>query len=164
MYGSAQCVMLPCSTFSTRATRKISTCGSVTEKTPCNRYRVGCQRAGNPYLHRGVWPQSSRCPFPQPTQTLLRSLLWMGHGGSQGLNMVKSWKTLLGALPIATSEPEAVICLRHRPKPHSSREKLTAASPQRTATQCNSTEQAQLNRDTERGEKSVLHPFYVAQA
>lgn len=29
--------MLPCSTFSTRATRKISVCGLVTENTPCKR-------------------------------------------------------------------------------------------------------------------------------
>lgn len=50
MYGSAQCVMLPCSTFSTRATRKISACGSVTEKTPYNRQDGRLSASGIPYL------------------------------------------------------------------------------------------------------------------
>lgn len=37
MYGSAQWVMPFCNTFSTRATRKISAWGLVTEKIPCKR-------------------------------------------------------------------------------------------------------------------------------
>lgn len=66
MYGSAQCVMLPCSTFSTRATRKISTCGSVTEKTPCNRQTVGCQRAGHPTHTAGFGPNHLAVPSQNP--------------------------------------------------------------------------------------------------
>lgn len=55
MYGSAQCVMPFCSTFSIRATRKMSAWGLVTEKMPLGRERMGgkeddqqpCDRADN---------------------------------------------------------------------------------------------------------------------
>lgn len=44
MYGSALCVMPFCSTFSIRATRKISAWGLVTEKIPCRKKRDRVRR------------------------------------------------------------------------------------------------------------------------
>lgn len=55
MYGSAQWVMPFCNTFSTRATRKISAWGLVTEKIPCKREGEMTEEAEQSRHVVGIW-------------------------------------------------------------------------------------------------------------
>lgn len=69
MYGSAQWVMPFCNTFSTRATRKISAWGLVTEKIPCK--REGEMKQSRHVV--GIWFGSFRGSF---LRTLFREI-WL---------------------------------------------------------------------------------------
>lgn len=83
MYGSAQWVMPFCNTFSTRATRKISAWGLVTEKIPCK--REGEMKQSRHVV--GIWFGSFRGSF---LRTLFREICYCEWRGEMPSSMERN--------------------------------------------------------------------------
>lgn len=106
--------MLPCSTFSTRATRKISACGLVTENTPCNREAVTVTQQ-DPNVHHRVWPRSSHCTTgfgpDHPTASFHNPHRPYPGDGPQGLTRLEHGQVLENSLCTASESCVATLTL-----------------------------------------------------